>query len=403
MVTGMEFVKGGVCAAKGFKAAGIHCGIRKNKTKKDLALIVSEKRAAAACVYTRNLVKGAPIGVTRAHVADGYAQAIVCNSGIANTCAADGMETANGMCNIAAQALGIAQEDIVVASTGVIGPSLPLAPIRAHIGELAAALSPSGSGDAAEAIMTTDTVKKEAAVSFQADGVECRIGGIAKGSGMIHPNMATMLVFVTTDCAISQEMLQRALSRDVVDSFNMVSIDGDTSTNDMVAVLANGMAENPKITEEGPAYTAFCQALAAVTRSLCRMLAADGEGATKLLDCTVSGAPDIATAKTAAKSVICSSLVKTAMFGADANWGRVLCALGYCGAPLYVNKIDVSFKSAAGEVAVCKNGAGIPFDEDSAKKILSEDDIQILIDLHSGDAGAQAWGCDLTYDYVKIN
>ena len=403
MVTGMEFVKGGVCAAKGFKAAGIHCGIRKNKTKKDLALIVSEKRAAAACVYTRNLVKGAPIGVTRAHVADGYAQAIVCNSGIANTCAADGMETANGMCNIAAQALGIAQEDIVVASTGVIGPSLPLTPIRAHIGELAAALSPSGSEDAAEAIMTTDTVKKEAAVSFQADGVECRIGGIAKGSGMIHPNMATMLVFVTTDCAISQEMLQRALSRDVVDSFNMVSIDGDTSTNDMVAVLANGMAENPKITEEGPAYTAFCQALAAVTRSLCRMLAADGEGATKLLDCTVSGAPDIATAKTAAKSVICSSLVKTAMFGADANWGRVLCALGYCGAPLDVNKIDVSFKSAAGEVAVCKNGAGIPFDEDSAKKILSEDDIQILIDLHSGDAGAQAWGCDLTYDYVKIN
>lgn len=403
MVTGMEFVKGGVCAAKGFKAAGIHCGIRKNKTKKDLALIVSEKRAAAACVYTRNLVKGAPIGVTRAHVADGYAQAIVCNSGIANTCAADGMETANGMCNIAAQALGIAQEDIVVASTGVIGPSLPLAPIRDHMGDLVAALSPSGSGDAAEAIMTTDTVKKEAAVCFQADGVECRIGGIAKGSGMIHPNMATMLVFVTTDCAISQEMLQRALSRDVVDSFNMVSIDGDTSTNDMVAVLANGMAENPKITEEGPAYTAFCQALAAVTRSLCRMLAADGEGATKLLDCTVSGAPDIATAKTAAKSVICSSLVKTAMFGADANWGRVLCALGYCGAPLDVNKIDVSFKSAAGEVAVCKNGAGIPFDEDSAKKILSEDDIQILIDLHSGDAGAQAWGCDLTYDYVKIN
>lgn len=403
MVTGMEFVKGGVCAAKGFKAAGIHCGIRKNKTKKDLALIVSEKRAAAACVYTRNLVKGAPIGVTRAHVADGYAQAIVCNSGIANTCAADGMETANGMCNIAAQALGIAQEDIVVASTGVIGPSLPLAPIRAHIGELAAALSPSGSGDAAEAIMTTDTVKKEAAVSFQADGVECRIGGIAKGSGMIHPNMATMLVFVTTDCDISQEMLQRALSRDVVDSFNMVSIDGDTSTNDMVAVLANGMAENPKITEEGPAYTAFCQALAAVTRSLCRMLAADGEGATKLLDCTVSGAPDAATAKTAAKSVICSSLVKTAMFGADANWGRVLCALGYAGVELDPEKIDVSFKSAAGEVAVCKNGAGIPFDEDSAKRILSQNDIQICIDLHSGDAGAQAWGCDLTYDYVKIN
>ena len=401
----MEFIKGGVCAAAGFRAGGVHCGIRKNKTKKDLALIFSEKKAAAACVYTRNLVKSAPIAVTKEHVKGGYARAIVCNSGIANTCAGDGVEKANGMCSIAAAALGIAEQDIVVASTGVIGPSLSLDPVRAHIGELAANLTDDegGSADAATAIMTTDTVRKEVAVRFRVDGVECRLGGIAKGSGMIHPNMATMLVFVTTDCAISPELLQKALSDDVPDSFNMLSIDGDTSTNDMVTVLANGMAQNREITEEGPAYTAFCQALAAVTRSLCRLLAADGEGATKLLDCTVLGAADEATAKAAAKSVICSSLVKSAMFGADANWGRVLCALGYSGAALDPDKIDVSFKSAAGEIAVCKNGAGIPFDEDSAKKILSQDDIQILVDLHSGDAVAQAWGCDLTYDYVKIN
>lgn len=405
LVTDMEFIKGGVCAAAGFRAGGVHCGIRKNKTKKDLALIFSEKKAAAACVYTRNLVKSAPIAVTQEHVKSGYAQAIICNSGIANTCASDGVEKAVGMCALAADALGISEEDIVVASTGVIGPSLSLDPIRAHIGELAASLSAdeSGSADAATAIMTTDTVKKEVAVRFQIDGVECRLGGIAKGSGMIHPNMATMLVFVTTDCAISPELLQKALSDDVPDSFNMLSIDGDTSTNDMVTVLANGMAQNPQITKEGPGYTAFCQALAAVTRSLCRMLAADGEGATKLLDCTVFGAPDEATAKTAAKSVICSSLVKSAMFGADANWGRVLCALGYSGVALDPGKIAVSFKSEAGEVAVCKNGAGIPFDEERAKEILSRDDIQILVDLQSGNASAQAWGCDLTYDYVKIN
>ncbi|MCI8610629.1 MAG: bifunctional ornithine acetyltransferase/N-acetylglutamate synthase [Clostridiales bacterium] len=401
----MDFIKGGVCAAAGFKAGGVHCGIRKNKTKKDLALIVSEKEAVAACVYTRNLVKGAPIAVTKNHVANGYARAIICNSGIANTCAGDGIETATGMCALAAQALDISQQDIVVASTGVIGPSLSLEPVRTHIDALAAGLSAddNGSADAATAIMTTDTVKKEVAVAFEIDGVQCKIGGIAKGSGMIHPNMATMLVFVTTDCNISPGMLQKALSDDVPDSFNMLSIDGDTSTNDMVTVLANGMAQNSQITEEGPAYTAFCAALAAVTRSLCRMLAADGEGATKLLDCIVSGAADVVTAKTAAKSVICSSLVKSAMFGADANWGRVLCALGYSGAELDTNKINVSFKSEAGEVAVCKNGAGIPFDEDAAKKILTQDDIQILVDLQSGDASAQAWGCDLTYDYVKIN
>lgn len=399
----MNFVSGGVCAAKGFKAAGVHCGIRKNKTKKDLALIVSEKKAAAACVYTRNLVKGAPIAVTKAHVADGYACAVICNSGIANTCAVDGVETANGMCQLAAEALGVAENDIVVASTGVIGPSLPLDPIRVHMGELVGSLSADGSEDAATAIMTTDTVKKEVAVSFEIGGVECKIGGIAKGSGMIHPNMATMLVFVTTDCNISPSMLQKALSHDVVDSFNMISVDGDTSTNDMVTVLANGMAKNAPITEEDAAYAAFCEALAAVTRSLCRMLAADGEGATKLLDCTVSGAADVSTAKVAARSVISSSLVKTAMFGADANCGRILCALGYSGADINVEKIDVSYKSCAGELVVCKNGVVVSFDEELAEKVLGENDIQILIDLQSGDACAQAWGCDLTYDYVKIN
>ena len=399
----MEFVQGGVCAAKGFTAAGIHCGFRKNKEKKDLALIVSETRAAAACVYTTNLVKGAPIAVTKANVADGYAQAIICNSGNANTCNANGIEIAEGMCALASETLGIPATDVVVASTGVIGQPLSLEPAKARIHDLAAALSPVGSGDAAAAIMTTDTAVKEVAVSFEIGGVSCKMGGIAKGSGMIHPNMATMLVFITTDCAIAPSLLQAALSADVADSFNMVSVDGDTSTNDMVTVLANGMAGNAPIAEAGTDYDAFCAALAAVTRTLCRMIAADGEGATKLLDCTVTGAADIATAKAAAKSVICSSLVKAAMFGADANWGRVLCALGYAGVQLDTGKIDVSFESAAGKIAVCKNGAGVDFDEDTAKQILSQKEIRILVTLGDGNASAEAWGCDLTYDYVKIN
>ena len=404
----MKAISGGVTAAQGFSAAGVHCGIRKNKTKKDLALILSEVQAAAACVYTKNLVKGAPIYVTKAHVADGYARAVLCNSGNANTCNADGVEVAEKMCAmVAAQSeLGLTVEDCIIASTGVIGQPLPLEPIAAGVPELAKALcdGDEGSNAAAEAIMTTDTVKKEIAFEFTVGGKTCRIGGIAKGSGMIHPNMATMLVFVTSDVAIAPALLQAALSADIKDSFNMVSVDGDTSTNDMVSVLCNGMAGNETITDaESADYKAFCEALAAVTTYLCRMIAADGEGATKLLQCEVTGAADKDTARVVAKSVICSSLVKTAMFGADANWGRILCAIGYSGADVDITKIDVSFASAAGTIPVCKDGAGIEFSEELAKQILLEKEIRMLVSLNSGDAEAVAWGCDLTYDYVKIN
>ena len=396
-------IKGGVCAAKGFKAGGIHCGIRKNRTKRDLALIVSEVPAAAAGVYTKNLVKGAPILVTQKHIANGKARAIVCNSGNANTCNANGIEIAEAMCRVTGDALGIAPDDVVVASTGVIGQPLSIDPIAEHIGELAASLTSDGSAYAAEAIMTTDTKKKEVAYSFTAGGKECRIGGIAKGSGMIHPNMATMLVFVTTDCAISAEMLQKALSEDVKTSFNMVSVDGDTSTNDTVCVLANGMAGNLEIAAEGADFDAFAEALHAVTVELCKMIAGDGEGATKLLTCELCGAPNAETAQTVAKSVICSSLTKAAMFGADANWGRILCAIGYSGVFVDVNKVDVSFRSKAGEILVCKGGAGVDFSEETAKTILTESEIDIVVALNDGDASATAWGCDLTYDYVKIN
>ncbi len=398
----MKQIPGGVCAAKGFTASGVHCGIRKNKTKKDLALIFSEKRANAACVYTTNLVKGAPITVTKNNVADGFAQAAICNSGNANTCNANGIEIAEEMCSLISKELGINERDIIVASTGVIGQTLDITPIAQGIPSLVKELK-ADSDDAAAAIMTTDTVEKCVSYSFEIGGVECKIGGIAKGSGMIHPNMATMLVFVTTDCAISSEMLQKALSEDVKDSFNMVSVDGDTSTNDMVSVMANGMAGNTEITAKGDDFDIFCKALGAVTKHLCRMIAGDGEGATKLLECIVSGADSKQTAVTVSKSVICSSLFKAAMFGADANWGRVLCAIGYSGADVNVNKVDVAFKSKAGEVAVCKNGAGIDFSEEKAKEVLSEKEIQVLIALNSGDCSATAWGCDLTYDYVKIN
>ena len=399
----MEIISGGVCAAKGFTASGVHCGIRKNRTKRDLALIFSEKRAAAAAVYTTNLVKGAPLTVTKQHLKDGFAQAIICNSGNANTCNADGIEIAEKMSDCLGSALGIPADDVVVASTGVIGQPLDIEPIKSGIPELVKSLSADGSEQAAEGIMTTDTKIKEIAVSFNIGGKECRIGGIAKGSGMIHPNMATMLVFITTDCAISREMLSKALSSDIKNTFNMVSVDGDTSTNDMVTVLANGMAENPEITADGEDFKTFMQALNTVTVHLCRMIAGDGEGATKLIECRVTGAKDEDTAKTVAKAVICSSLTKAAMFGADANWGRVLCAIGYSGADVDVNKTAVSFKSAKGEIAVCENGAGIPFSEEKAKEILLEDEIEILVDFGSGDGAATAWGCDLTYDYVKIN
>ncbi|MBE6814296.1 MAG: bifunctional ornithine acetyltransferase/N-acetylglutamate synthase [Ruminococcaceae bacterium] len=398
----MEIINGGICAAQGFTAGGIHCGIRKNKTKKDLSLIFSEKRAATAAVYTTNLVKGAPLVVTKNHIADGFAQAVICNSGNANTCNANGIEIAEGMSKLVAEAMNIREDDVVVASTGVIGQPLDIEPIKKGMESLKNSLG-NNSLDAAEGIMTTDTVVKEIAVSFEIGGKECKIGGIAKGSGMIHPNMATMLVFITTDCAISPEMLKKALSTDIKNTFNMVSVDGDTSTNDMVTVLANGMAGNKEITCDGEDFNTFMKALNTITVHLCRMIAGDGEGATKLLECQVNGAKTEDIAKTVAKSVICSSLTKAAMFGADANWGRVLCAIGYSGADVDVTKIDVSFISAKGEILVCKNGAGVEFSEEKAKEILLEKEIVTKIELNDGEAKATAWGCDLTYEYVKIN
>ena len=398
----MQLINGGVCAATGFTAAGVHCGIRKNKLKKDLALIYSQTPAAAAAVYTTNLVKGAPLTVTKAHLANGVAQAVICNSGNANTCNANGVQIAEQMSQLAANALNILPQDVIVASTGVIGQPLNIAPIEQGIPALVNSLG-SHSTQAAEGIMTTDTKVKQVAVQFSVGGVTCKLGGIAKGSGMIHPNLATMLVFITTDCSISSEMLQKALSTDVAETFNMVSIDGDTSTNDMVAVLANGMAKNKTITKPGEDYAAFMQALNTVTVHLCRLIAADGEGATKLLECKVCGAKTKQTAKAVAKSVVCSALTKAAMFGADANWGRVLCAIGYSGEPVDVTKIKVAFASLNGEITVCQNGAGVDFSEEKAKQILLQNEVEILVDLNSGSAEATAWGCDLTYDYVKIN
>ena len=399
----MEYINGGVCAPKGFKASGIHCGIRKNKTKRDLALIVSDCKASAAAIYTLNLVKGAPIYVTKDNISDGVAQAMVCNSGNANTCNADGIEIATKMCEITAEATGIDAKDVIVASTGVIGQPLDITPIANGMPQLVSELGYDNSENAAEAIMTTDTVKKDFAVSFTLGGKECKMGGIAKGSGMIHPNMATMLVFITTDAAISPELLHKALYSDAQKSFNMISIDGDTSTNDMVSVMANGMAGNEIITEENEDFEIFRNALAMITEKLCRAIAKDGEGATKLVECFVTGGKDWHTAKTVAKSVICSSLFKAAMFGADANWGRVLCAIGYSGADVDVTKIDVSFTSEKGTIEVCKDGAGIPFSEEIAKEILLCDEIKVNIALNDGESSAVARGCDLTYDYVKIN
>ena len=399
----MELIKGGICAPKGFKANGVHCGIRKNRTKKDLSLIVSDVPASAAAVYTTNLVKGAPLTVTKNHIQDGVARAIICNSGNANTCNANGIEIAEEMCDLLSSKTGIKSSDIVVASTGVIGQPLDITPIKNGIEPLVDGLSVDGGDAAAEGIMTTDTIKKEIAVEFTLGEKVCRIGGIAKGSGMIHPNMATMLVFITTDVKISSAMLQKALSSDITNTFNMLSVDGDTSTNDMVVVLANGMADNTEITDDNDDFKEFMKALNTLTVQLCRTIAGDGEGATKLLECMVSGAASLETAKTVAKSVVCSSLLKAAMFGADANWGRVLCAIGYSGALVDVNKVGVSFKSGKGIIEVCKNGAGVDFSEEKAKEILLENEIEILVTLDSGDFCSTAWGCDLTYDYVKIN
>lgn len=399
----MKKILGGVCAPQGFKASGVHCGIRKNQCKKDLALILSDKKAVTAAVYTKNLVKGAPLTVTKNNIADGYAQAVICNSGNANTCNANGIEIAQQMCALVEGATGIDKNDVVVASTGVIGQPLSIEPIENSIGELASLLSYDGSSDAAHAIMTTDTIAKEVAVEFELDGKICRLGGIAKGSGMIHPDMATMLVFITSDVCISKDMLQKALSSDVDATFNMLSVDGDTSTNDMVTVMCNGMAQNEEINIQGESFDIFMKALNTITMALCRMIAADGEGATKMLECNVSGADTLECARTVAKSVVCSSLLKAAMFGADANWGRVLCAIGYSKADVDVSKVRVSFKSAKGEILVCVDGAGVEFSEEIAKEILLEDEIEINISLGDGEYSSKAWGCDLTYDYVKIN
>ena len=391
-----------MCAAKGFSANVIHCGIRKNREKRDLSLIYSQVKANAAAVYTTNLVKGAPLKVTKQHLSDGKAQAIICNSGNANTCNTNGEFIADKTCEILANKLGIEKNDVIVASTGVIGQPLDITPIQNGIPSLVDGLCDK-SEYAEEGILTTDTVAKSVAVSFTVGGKQCKLGGIAKGSGMIHPNMATMLVFITTDCAISSQMLQKALSTDIQSTFNMISIDGDTSTNDMVAVMANGLAGNAEILSEGKDFDEFMKALNTVNVSLCRMIAGDGEGATKLLECEVVNANSLETAKTVAKSVVCSSLTKAAMFGADANWGRVLCAIGYSGADVDVNKIDVKFISPKGEISVCEDGAGVDFSEEKAKEILLEKEITIYVNLKDGSFSSTAWGCDLTYEYVKIN
>lgn len=398
----VEYISGGVCAPMGYKAAGVHCGVRKNRSKRDLALIYSEKPASAAAVYTTNLVKGAPLTVTKKHLADGKAQAIICNSGNANTCNANGEYIAETTSELLGAELGIPAADVIVASTGVIGQAMTMEPFERGIPEVVKALG-EDSAPAAEAIMTTDTHAKEIALKFKVGGVECRMGGMAKGSGMIHPNMATMLGFITCDCAIAPDMLSKALSEDVQSSFNMVTVDGDTSTNDMVAVMCNGMAGNAEITAPGEAYDAFCEALHTVTVYLSRQIAGDGEGATKLLDCVVTGAKTLSDARTVARAVVSSSLLKAAMFGADANWGRVLCAVGYSGADVDISKVGVSFKSEAGEVHVCEFGAGVEFPEELAKSVLSAKEIYILVTLGDGAASAEAWGCDLTYEYVKIN
>ncbi|MDO4643867.1 MAG: bifunctional glutamate N-acetyltransferase/amino-acid acetyltransferase ArgJ [Cardiobacteriaceae bacterium] len=397
------FIQGGVTAPEGFKASGIHCGIRRNKSKLDLALILSTVPCATAAAYTMNKVKGAPILVTKQNIKDGYSQAMICNSGNANTCNADGIEIAKQCCTLLANATGLKATDIVIASTGVIGQPLSLEPFITGIPEAVAALSIDGGTQAAEAIMTTDTHLKEYAISFEIDGITCKMGVMCKGSGMINPNMATMLTFITTDVAISPSMLNFALQAEVKESLNQISVDGDTSTNDMVSIMANGLANNALISEENNHYKIFCQALHHICSWVARQIATDGEGATKLLVCTVSQAPSKQVALDIAKSVISSDLLKTAMFGEDANWGRVLCAIGYTQGDFCLDRVELTLKSAKGEILVCKNAAYHPFSEEIAAKILSEKEIDILINLHDGLHSGQAWGCDLSYEYVKIN
>lgn len=400
----MNWTEGGVCAPEGFRAAGVHCGIRyKEESKKDLALIVSDTMCSAAAVYTRNKVQGAPIAVTKEHLKDRKAQAIICNSGNANTCAENGEEIAKATCQLAAEHLNLAPEDIIVCSTGVIGENMEMEPFEKGIKPLTAQLRRRGNTDAAQAIMTTDTFSKETAVTFSLGETICTIGAMAKGSGMIHPDMATMLSFITTDAAISGEMLQKALSEEIRDSYNQLSVDGDTSTNDTVAILANGMAGNQEIVTEGELFDAFCRALHQVAVKLVKMLASDGEGAGKMIECHVVGAPNRETARIISKEVISSNLLKCAIFGEDANWGRVLCAIGYAPAEFSAENIDVEFQSQNGKMQVCRGSAYTVFSEEGAAKILAAKEIQILIDLHQGQGEAFAWGCDLTYEYVRIN
>ncbi len=414
-----KFIEGTVTSPLGFTANGVCAGVKaytnasqaalKNEPllpqngKRDLAIICCEKQCSAAAIFTKNLVKSDTIYVTQKHLANGRAQAVIVNSGNANACNPDGYEKAEAMCALAAKSLGINEDDVIVASTGVIGQALPIEPIEKGVQALKGTLSKDGGTNAAEAIMTTDTVKKEWAVQLTLDGKTVTIGGIAKGSGMIHINMGTTLSFVTTDAAISAQMLREALAQAADVSYNMVSVDGDTSTNDTLAIMASGLAGNVEITEKNEAYEAFTQALTAAFKQVARKLASDGEGATKLVVCSVCGAKDEKNAKIIAKSIICSSLVKAAMFGADANCGRILCAIGYSGAEVDVKKIDVSYRSAKGEILVCRDGFGLCFDEDKAKEILLENQIDIIVKLSDGNGSAEAYGCDLTYDYVKIN
>lgn len=407
-VEGIKFIDGGVCAAKGFKANGIQCGLAHagasvTKKKNDIALILADNMCTAAAVYTTNKVKGAPIQVTKEHLQNGMAKAVIVNSVNANTCNSDGVAKAEKMCSLVAEELGIDENDVIVASTGVIGQILPIEPIEKGMKSLCEGLAYDGNSRAVEAIMTTDTMPKEVAVEFEIDGKICTMGGMLKGSGMIHPNMATTLTFITSDVNISPELLQRALSDVVKITLNRVSVDGDTSTNDMVCVMASGTCGNKIIDCEDDSFEQFRNALYAVMMNLARMMARDGEGATKLIECACVGASSEKTAETVAKSVITSSLFKAAMFGEDANWGRILCAVGYADANFDISKVDVNIGSDKGIIAVCRDGAGVEFSEEKAKEILKEEEIQIYISLNEGDCSAVAWGCDLTYDYVKIN
>lgn len=399
----IKWIDGGVTAPKGFKASGVHAGIRRNKMKKDLALIVAEKPCVASAVYTRNKVFGAPITVTRKNLENGIAEAVICNSGNANTCNADGVEKAAAMTKLVELHTGIKSENVIVASTGVIGQTLPIEPIENAMSSLVGALSLEGSGDAANAIMTTDTVKKEFAVETVIGGKTVRIGAIAKGSGMIHPNMATMLAFVTSDVSISKEMLDKVTKEVVDDTINMISVDGDTSTNDMMTVMASGLAGNAEIDCDGEDYKIFKEALFALLKKTAMTLAKDGEGATKLVECHIVGGSDVKIAKAIAKSVITSSLLKAALFASDANWGRILCAIGYTDGDFDITKVDVKLVSKVGEITVCENGSGVEFSEEKATKVLDTDEVTVYVDMKDGDASATAWGCDLTYDYVKIN